>query len=373
MFTQGDSPILFITLDKPTYCEGSQVNGTIILNTMMPLQASFLKLTFNGEELVKFTRMESNPRYTELTEEQKKTTRISSTAPRHYKSKQCFYNTEQLVQRFRDDVILPGQYQFPFSFLLGSHIPNTFEHLWKTEEYQNEAMISYNLVAKLTNRDNYNVGRETVKYLVIQNEQQNRASENKKIDQLHHVYDCCCSEKGNIRVVTYFEKDWYYNDEEAYIICEIDNSDSKMIVSKVHARLNQTIQVKAEGYTEENKHEIYGESLEVNLQSGKKMTGSNAIRLKVSFTPQGKNKANTSVEGDLIKCSHSLSVSLSLNGCCQSIPSHFLPIKIYERPPQYEMPSFGGNFAPQRFAPYTFTPERSGRFENGATINYPSG
>ena len=373
MYTQGDSPNLFITLDKPTYQEGSQVNGTIILHTMIPLYASYIKLIFNGEELVKFTKIVSNPRYQELTDEQKKTTNEPTVVPRHYKSKKSFYNTEQMIQRFPDDVIPPGQYQYPFSFLLGTHIPDTFEHFWKTEQYQNEAVITYSLTAKLTDRSSSVVGRESVKYLVIQNVNTDRMLEHKKIDQLHDVYNFCCAGKGRIRVVTYFEKDWYYNDEDAYIVCEIDNSESHMVIDKVFARLNQSLEVKAEGQKEEISKQIVGEQKEINLQPGKKMTGGNSLRLKIGLSQNGKGKTNTTVEGDLIRCSYNLSVTLSLSGCCASVPSHHLPIRIYGRPPAFiAAPQFGGNFSPQMYAPFAFTPERSGKFDNGASVNYPS-
>lgn len=371
MFGQGDMHTLFIVLEKPVYTERSQVNGTIMLHTMVPLHASYLNLVFEGIEVVKFTKFVNNPEYTALNEEQRKTTTIPRTVPRHYKSRQCFYNTEQMVQRFPEDVIFPGSYQFPFSFTLGANIPNTFEHLWKTEQYQNEAVISYTLLARLSDRDNYTVGRETVKFLIIQNEQPNQMAEHQKIDQEHHVYNFCCANKGTIRLVTYFEKDWYYNDEDAYIVCEVDNSNSLLTVNQIKARLTQTLRVKAEGTVEENTREIASDSLQVDLKPEKKMTGGNAIRLKLKLSPLGNNKTDTTVDGDLIKCRHSLSVNLHLSGCCQSVPSHHLHVKVYARPPPSVVPSFASDFVPQKFAPYTFTPERSGKFDDGPNVNYP--
>ena len=234
-------------------------------------------------------------------------------------------------------------------------------------------MITYSLTAKLTDQNARTVGSETIKPMTIQNGLTNRKLEHKKINELHEVYNFFCWSNGWIRLVTYFERDWYYKDEDAYIVCEIDNSESEMVIHKVFVQLEQRLLVEAEGHSEVIRKQISGEEMELDLQPGKKMTRGNALRLKIRLSPDIKGNTDTTVEGELIKCSHTLSVTLSIGGCCQSAPFNNLPIRIYERPPAFvALPQFGGNFSPQHFAPLVFAPERSGSFENRASENYPS-
>lgn len=349
----------FIQLERGVYEEGSQVNGMIIIQSNQPVRASQLRILFKGEEKVQYTKMESNPRYVQMTEEERtRNPDIPHQLPKHFNNQQPFYNSHHPIATFPDGMIQPGVYQYPFGFKLAQGIPNTFEHYWKSEGFQSEALISYSLTAQLIADNNDRPLSETIKYITINNTSNGRMEETKKVTKDHIVYNYCCKDHGSIVLATYFEKDWYFTDDDAFIVCEIDNSRSQMKINKVTCQLDQDLICKGSKHDSVNKSSaIQGQNQELNLLPGKKMTGTNAVRLKLQLARTEGANINSTVSSELVKCSHRINVTLLLEGCCHTIPVNTQNVTLFNRMHLQQIANSPTGIPTHVYNPVVFSPQ----------------
>lgn len=370
-------PNIYIRLDKETLEPNEQVNGCILLESHQPFLASELQLMLKCEEKVSIFEKETNPDYSRLSEEERKNNpSVPQYIYKNYKNQNTFYSTTQTIANFNFQVVPAGIYQYPFSFKLHDNVPNSFEHLWKTNQYQNEASITYSLTARIKKDGEKKLGQDSVKFFFIQKTSRGREIENKRVMNHHRVFNWCCSDKGEITLTTYFEKDWYYKDEDVYIVCEIDNSESQMKITQVGCQLDQSLSFKADRNLNKNlKTQLEGEKLEINLEAGKKMTGTNALRLRLPLGPGSKKqKVQSTVSSDIIQCQHDITVRLSLAGCCETQPMNFLHITLFDRPAP--MSAFNQMFGPPTtvYNTVVFNPaiNMQGPVQSSQGFNYPS-
>lgn len=350
---------VFVQLERGVYEEGSQVNGVIIVQASQMVRASQLRILLKGEEKVQYTKMESNPAYNRLSEEEKtRNPNIPPEIPKHYHNQQPFCNSYHTIATFSDRTIPPGIFQYPFGFKLGQGIPNTFEHFWSQNSFHCEAIISYSLIAQLIGDGTDQSICESIKYITINNPSLGRMEETRKVSKNHMIYNFCCKDNGNLELTTYFEKDWYYVDDDAYIICELDNSHSMLKVNRVSCQLDQNLTCKGNKYDTLEKYTIIpGQSQEVNLSSGKKMTGNNAIRIMLPLAKTTGDRATSTVNGELIGCRHTIKVTLHLEGCCQTSPSNTLGITIFNRMHEQQIASAPMGTPTQVYNPVMFSPQ----------------
>ena len=350
---------LFIQLERNSYEGGGQVNGSVYLNVRNTVRAYALSLLFNGQEFARFTSMVPDPTPIPQEERERGTTSRPD-IPKVYTKTKMFYSTEQALTSFPSGTINPGQYSFPFSFTLGQGVPSTFQHMWKTGAHQNDAIISYTLTARLVDNNNFRVGQETIKYINVQNamKDEDPALSTRKIDKNYHITNFCCKSAGEVRFVTYFEKDRYYSDEDVYIVCEINNSKGVLDVSSVRAIFSQVMKISVDNVTEEISRSIKSEKVDLNLPPEKSMTGSNAVRLMIPLKGKtGDFKAESTVNGSIIRCYHNVEVYLTLNTCCGTTPMNKISVSIFQRPEEQQArPSFANNSTMHVNKPFVFTP-----------------
>lgn len=364
----------FISLLKPTYEGGGQVDGCIYLRVLQPIRAATLLLNFKGEEDVCFTTIDTKTVVQDKNKVDNDGKPITSQVrdPRTHIKRRLFYAANNPVASFPGGVLNPGSYCYPFCFTLNANIPNSFEHMWKSEEFENHARITYSLTTVLTNQLGSPVVPESIKYLVVQNTKKFERDEVRRVELNHEVSVYCCKSAGEMRLVTYFEKDSFYNDEDVFIVCEVDNGQSEAKIKSVSAMLNQEFRVKTDSRNHTSCSSVSGESLSVELSPGQRMTGSNAIRLKIPIRKG--NQIHTSVVGALITCRHSITVSCSLDGCCASSPSNTISVKLFEKPiADHLPPNFSQGVPVSQEQVLTFLPEYKPSFEEPHQgINYPS-
>ena len=367
---------LFITLDRISYESGSQVNGSILLRLHEPIRGYGIKLSFIGEEYVHFTLIESVTVPKTRRGNDGRTEHFTETerVPKEHQKYRVFYSTEQLVATFADQYIPPGDYQYPFSFALGVDIPNSFQYVWKTEGYQNDAIIRYNLTAKLVDKNNEQVARESLKYLTIQNTRIQEQDSVKRIDKSVNVTMNCCKNGGKLRMVTYFEKDRYYTDEDVWLVCELDNSQGEVAIKEGYAVLKEELQVKTGSASTTVEEQVKGEVVELRLGKGSRMTGNNAVRLKISVKPPQK-RMHSSVYGELIRCTHSIKMILVLDACCSTSPTSHINVMLFDRPHSADaLPTSFSNFDYSHTSsrPFVFQPVTINSGSTPINTNYPS-
>lgn len=359
--------VMFIQLERNVYEAGDQVNGSVMMNVNSEIYASALCLIFNGDEYTNITVMKSES-YEEYDSASGKYETRTRSVPRNYTKNKLFYKTDQTIYNFPGGLLPAGQYLFPFSFVLGTNIPNSFAHFWKTEgTYQNEALIKYILVARLIGGKRGQIPQDTVKTITIQN-LKNSLDTLRKIDDVKKVYFCCCQEMGEIRLVTYFEKDKYYVNEEVYVVCEVDNSQGQRAIEQIDLVLTQNLGVKAGGESIQLDEVVARNSSVQFIEAGSRKTGQAAIRLMLNLSAKTNSGSVTqpTVFGDLIKCNHTIAVRLHLKGCCLTEVSNKLIVNLYSPPPIVQVnPIDMRNFNPVTQKPIVFHPV----FESNHYVN----
>ena len=363
----------FISLLKPTHEGGGQVDGCIHLRVLQPIHAARLQLNFRGEEDVCFTKIEMKMVVKDQNKRDEEGKPLTSEVrnPRTHMKRRVFYAASNLVASFPGNVLNPGSYSYPFSFTLNADIPNSFEEMWRSEEFENHARITYSLTTVLTNQLGSPVAPESVKYLVVQNSKKFERDEVKRVEVNHLLTVNCCKSAGEARLVVYYEKDSFYNDEDVYIVCELDNTHSEVKMNSVSATLYGEFNVTTDTASHSSRCSVDGQSLTVNLKPGQCLKGTNAIRLKIPIRKS--DRIQTSVVGALIVCRHYITVSCSMEGCCATSPSNTIKVKLFEKPIVDQLPpNFSQEMQGQQEQVLTFSPEyRSTDQESHQGFNYP--
>ena len=204
-------------------------------------------MSFRGEELVNITKMESES-YEEYDSQTKSSVTRTRQVPTPYVENRAFYDINNtLFAEKSGKAISPGQYQFPFSFVLGTGIPASFDHKWKVSGENCDATIYYEIAVDVgglgwfSSESFQNLVRKEIKVVHVNDGQ----TSNRRIETVNKVQHCC-TEYGDVKLVAYFEKDKYSIGSKAYIIFEIDNSTSTMNFKSVNAQLEQHFVFKAQ-------------------------------------------------------------------------------------------------------------------------------
>lgn len=290
--------LAWINLEKTTYTAGDQVNGyvNIVLSSSVPSHS--LQLEFIGEEFVSLIKMESES-YDRLNSEGE-TVEHTRQVPQNYSQNRVFYNFKQPLSTFSQTQIPPGQYQLPFSFVLGKQTPSTFKHSWKVGFHQCEAQVFYEFAI--------HVGGLCVvrkELLVVSSCQE--SSKNHSLQAVDQKVEVCCFKYGSTSLKAYFEKDKYNIGSKAYVVCEVDNSSSQKPVSEVVAKLEQVYEFSAEGQSSKCSKTIRRVSSS-GIGPGEALTGQNAQRMEILMKGESQGDLKPSCYGHLIKCYHILSV-----------------------------------------------------------------
>lgn len=330
-------PSLSVRLDRSFYEPGQQINGlmTVYLSQYLT-QPVYAKIKLTAQEHVRFVKEVVRAVVTDNRNNQDKTI----TEAREYSQEKTFLDLDIPVAHLQQNM-LPGEHTFPFSVVLGSGLPSTFTKSWTTRAngrtYQNDSSIRYSLGLRLEDYSGNLICQEVQRPLSVQNIKQNPTGPEaaRRIDKVHHI-SSCCKDLGKVRLISYFEKDKMYKDEDLMVVCEIDGSQLDAEIESIHAELKEDFEASAEIHTETASSTSKSEIIKLNLGPHSRMTGSNSIRLSVDLR-NSKNRFDSSVKSSLITCKHTVTVYLTLKGCCITTPSSSIPLQVFERPPAQPM------------------------------------
>ena len=134
---------ILIELDKPYYFPGELIFGKIYLNLFQNHYSSGINLTIQGEEFVSYSEMKikkgNNQHNSNNNHNNKNTSSNNQKYVKKREGKTIIYRCSELIIPFHDSIIQAGQYIFPFSFILPSHLPGSFEYY----DNDNFAYIKY--------------------------------------------------------------------------------------------------------------------------------------------------------------------------------------------------------------------------------------
>jgi hypothetical protein len=195
-----------ITLDKQFYYQGEIINGKVLLMVLQPVPLASIDFITKGSESTRFS-------YYEIVGSKKRRSLGQGKKPL-MQSKVC-------IAKF-SEVLLPGQYAFPFLMQIPVDVPPTFSYL--PHGLIHKAKVSYKFKA-IANSSDQNIGSiMSVLSIPILS----RGSIDKKISSAvvneNEVICCCCCGKGTCKLEVTFEKASYLLGEPMIALISVDNS-----------------------------------------------------------------------------------------------------------------------------------------------------
>lgn len=299
---------MFIQLTQGYFTPGQQVNGTINLNLLQPINgANQIYLVWAGMEHVSLNQRQSyevpNPN-PNASRHRRTLTKYRNV--RHNES-QPVCNYRYPVYTFPGNMIPAGMYTFPFSFMLDANLPSSYSQIFhdppvlKEEATKCNVTVEYNLMVFI---DDSNPNTPPIKYIqkvmVNQGDVVNLGMHKCNIKKENTCFGCCS--RGSTSLVSYFEKNEYCPGETAYVLAEIDNSTSSDTVISVIVTFSQKRTFKAGSYTLQytTEHQHAGTN---GVQGGSKLP---AQRMEIKLTDQEGKLVTPTCRGKLVKSEYFL-------------------------------------------------------------------
>lgn len=316
---------MFVQLERGTYAPGERVLGNILIEIVKPCPAPQLWLTFFGTELTRVIERRSGNR--------------NRTYYNVHDDENRFLHQRIALATFPVNPVPPGQYQFPFCYFLSSALPGSFSHDFSMYSRDCYARIKFEVMASLENGDpKYPLVRHQLPLIVDQPSNMALNGGNSKKELSQNITHCCCFDRGQSRIVSYFEKNDYYPGEVAYLVTEADNSQGKAAIKSIRASLRQVLHVRAGGH----KHTItttLNDMVIPGVAAGMQKAGPNAERLavKISKHENGSERFDPTTRGKLISNEYYLVNSLEMDAtlCCTDEPQCCMQILIKNPPIDY--------------------------------------
>ena len=319
---------VYVRLDKGEYSPGEQVSGTIMLDLYTPFQfGNQIWLTLAGVEQARLVEHKQRQDGEEKIEEKIE-----------HAEQNVFFNHKIPVYSFSSGMISPGQYSFPFGFVLQSGLPSSFQHKFKMGLEDCFAGVTYELQASLSSSQSSPPAiSHTIPFNVNQpvslSNEGSRKEMNSKIDS------CCCISRGESRIVSYFEKVEYVPGETAYLICEADNSKCTVKLNNISASFNQHIKITARGYSHQITQVLTSMVMD-GIGPGERKVGPDSLRMAVQLMSGDKNNqkgVQPTCRGKLINNEYYLVNTLNVDACicCGSHPSSSLRLNVRNPDLQY--------------------------------------
>lgn len=353
---------VYVRLNKGDFVPGEQVSGTILLDLYSNFNSNIIWLAVAGVE------------QTKLVEERQVSGDGNRTELIDHNDQNFFFSHKIPVYRFPQEFIPSGQYSFPFSFLLNSDLPSTFDYKFSKKDKECFAKVSYEIRASLESTSNSAPAISyTCPFVVNQKMVLNDQSQRKEINQ--SVSSCCCIDKGQSKIVSYFEKSEYIPGEVAYLVTEVDNSNGKAKINTIDAIFQQHLVLKAGKY-EENIHEDLNTMSEPGVGIGEQKVGDNARRLAVALTTKKKTSPiQPTCRGKLIMNEYYLKNQLNVDACicCGDNPNCKLQLNV--RNPTINYMPWGAQpqvWRPQEFANFNVQFSNDFRLDTGGFMGQPS-
>jgi len=253
------------------------------------------------------------------------------------------FKTTQFLYKFHNNVINQGQYVIPFSFMLPSHVPGSFEY------YDNENIAYIKYILQLRALSSGKSEHITNSILLIVRQPPNFFQYPTKLSDTQTIRTWCCFNKGVSTLNVSYEKNYYCPDENVKMVCELNNSNCNLNGSSIILSLFQVITLK----DKKNRTKILPRKVCESRYDGVYLAGQESFKpleLIISdlynpcishvnkcghnFLFQDKNmisKLQATVKSNFVDCKYHFQVSTEYDSvlCCNSKPNIDIPIIIY--------------------------------------------
>lgn len=302
---------------------------------------------------------------------------------RHFpvKEKRQFYSHSFPIHRLSgyQDSFPPGQYSFPFSFVLDHDLPGTFQHIWREHNLKCFAKIRYKLTAGFRDLRRSNLFFESREVIVNQRHRGSRIDLSPPIFD-REVRNCFCCSHGHFQMAAIFGKNEVFVGDMVHCSVSVDATKAKTNIKNVKCELLMRTTVKAQT-KQVVKEQVVQQLFLGPVRKGTCRTGPDSFAIDLKVHAPGDAKVSSS--GKLVKNAFEIRVTAQIDGavCCDREPSSRVALNIYNRGEvgADQMNTFSSsvkNWHPQTFDPYIcqFTNqfEMPKNFENNLILKNPS-
>jgi len=325
-FCQADS--IYVQLDNPVATSGQLVSGNVYLNINNPtgFQSKGVFLEVEGYEETRFT-----------TEEFKE---VEVDGERRQERVDVQRRERKHFLHFRiplhswSALLMPGQYVFPFSFLLPQNLPGSFHEEDVSRGWGDYmGQIFYRIEAECDHGGFFQRDIKNSQNLVVH---QHLLTEIQPtiVNKNANVKVCCCIDKGRIEMTASFDKNAYQPGETAFMMVAVNNQ-SDVDVRSMHCKLKRRIHLRAYGYTFQ-KTEVLQDLQHQGVPAHEVRSGDNSIRMELPLTDSRWGMIQPGARGELVTCEYWLEVECDIPWA-PDVVIH-LPVTIYHPPSNMIIP-----------------------------------
>lgn len=216
--------------------------------------------------------------------------------------------------------VQPGQYSFPFSFVLPHGLPGVFN---ATGRDQSEARVEYRLRSECCVGGIFNSDLHHTQYLVV-NERLNEGINAMVHEKNVTVNCCCCFGRGDASLRTKMDKSCYNPGETAQIVCDVANRSSEAFPI-VRVRLERTLLLRDNHGHRHWVKNVVSENDYAGVPENTERLGPNALYLPLNLS----SGIYPTTRGRLVECTYAVDVQFAAKGCCVSNLDVRTPVRIY--------------------------------------------
>jgi len=325
-FCQSDS--IYVHLDNPVAISGQPVSGNVYLNIFNPkgFQSKGVFLEVEGYEETRFITEEFKE--VEVGGERRQE-RIE--VPR--RERKHFLHFRIPLHKW-NAILMPGQYVFPFSFVLPRNIPGSFHEEDVSRGWGDYmGQIFYRIEAECDHGGFLGRDIKNSQNLVV-HERLESEIQPTIVTKNTNVKVCCCIDKGGIQMTASFDKNCYQPGETSFMMIAVNNQ-SEVDVRTMHCKLKRKIRLRAYGYTFE-KTEILQDLPHQGVPANTIRSGDNSVRMELPLTDSRWGMIQPGANGQLVNCEYWLEVECDIPWA-PDVVIH-LPVTIYHPPAQLIKP-----------------------------------
>lgn len=312
---------IFIHTDKQQYYHGEVVNGTINLAVNTPMHVDAVYLKFKGVQECHFEYQES---YKEG-DQTKYRTRTARESDRFVHRRYQIYSYKCTLAN--------GSFCFPFSFVIDSNLPGTFE----CRESTYGGSVYYELEAEVAVPGMLTPNLRHSQELII-NQPLNQQMQATDTFKQAKVTFLCCIPKGEVGMAANIDRNAYAPGDQVNLRLQVDNSNSQVNLEAASLKLHRTLTLRAEGRSFSTTQTV------CKAKSMPIAAGEQTDRFIQVGIP---HRSEPSTDGHLVNNSYSLEVCLSVPWSPNVRINQ--PVQIYQpaRPTFVVVPQMPPNWQPQ--------------------------
>jgi hypothetical protein len=233
------SGVLAIDLKRHYYYPGDRVDGVVYLNMTENMQAAGLEIDLQIIESVSFKDNDSSIKInSEYIEE-----RVHMYRPKLVEGDQTtsiiLYQNSWILAKFNNNLVVTGQYAYPFTFILPYHLPGSFEYY----DLDSTAYIKYILIGKVISTEIQEKDIINNTLIIVRQPPQAFEYPTNLLDS-KQIKNFCCINQGTATLSVSYPKSHFHPDEIINIICIVDNTKCKLNSNVIRIQLIQRISLK---------------------------------------------------------------------------------------------------------------------------------